>query len=75
MNKYCNVLKDLRSSRNVTQTKLASMLSIKQNTYSQYEAGQRSLPISVLIKLAKFYQVSTDYILGMTEIDTPYPKI
>ena len=45
----------------------AEYLHIKQNTYSQYENGQRQLPIEMLIKLAEYYNVTTDYILGITE--------
>ncbi|MDY3846674.1 MAG: helix-turn-helix transcriptional regulator [Eubacteriales bacterium] len=60
-------LKDLREDSNLTQSNLADFLHIKQNTYSQYENGQRQLPIAVLIQLAKYYNTSTDYILGLTD--------
>ncbi len=60
-------LKDLREDSDITQKDLAEYLHIKQNTYSQYENGQRQLPIDVLIALAKYYKVSTDYILGVTD--------
>ena len=65
-------LKDLREDADLTQSALAAHLHIKQNTYSQYENGQRQLPIAVLIQLAKFYNVSTDYILGLTNNKKPY---
>ncbi len=65
-------LKDLREDLDIKQKEIADYLHIKQNTYSQYENGQRQLPIDVLVLLAKFYQVSTDYILGLTDIKTPY---
>ena len=65
-------IKDLREDRDLTQREIADYLHIKQNTYSQYENGQRQLPISVLIALAKFYQTSTDYILGLTDEKKPY---
>ena len=58
-------LKDLREDSDLKQKEIAEYLHIKQNTYSQYENGQRQLPIDILIKLAKFYNVSTDYILGL----------
>ena len=58
-------LKDLREDRDLKQKDIAQYLNIKQNTYSQYENGQRQLPIDVLIKLSKYYGVSTDYILGL----------
>ena len=60
-------LRDLREDSDLKQKQLADYLHIKQNTYSQYENGQRQLPIDVLIKLAKYYKVSTDYILGLTD--------
>ncbi len=64
-------IKDLREDADLTQQLLAEHLHIKQNTYSQYENGQRQLPLDVLIKLAKFYGVSTDYILGLTDLKDP----
>lgn len=67
-------IKDLREDNDITQRELAEYLHIKQNTYSQYENGQRQIPIEVLIALAKFYKTSTDYILGLTDIKTPYKK-
>ncbi|MBR5237020.1 MAG: helix-turn-helix transcriptional regulator [Clostridia bacterium] len=60
-------LKDLREDSDIKQKDIAEYLHIKQNTYSQYENGQRQLPIDILIKLAQFYKVSTDYILGLTK--------
>lgn len=60
-------LKQLREENNVSQSEIANFLNIKQNTYSQYETGKRQLPIDTLIKLAKFYKVSTDYILGLED--------
>ena len=58
-------LKELREENNLTQIDVAKVLNIKQNTYSQYENEKRQLPIDVLIKLAKYYKVSTDYILEL----------
>ena len=67
-------IKDLREDNDITQKELAEYLHIKQNTYSQYENGQRQLPIDALIALAKFYNTSTDYILGLTSEKKPYKK-
>lgn len=67
-------LKELREDRDIRQETLAEYLHIKQNTYSQYENNQRQLPIDVLVKLAEYYNVSTDYILGLTDIKTPFGK-
>ncbi len=66
-------LKDIREDRDLTQREVADYLHIRQNTYSQYENGQRGLPIDTLIKLARYFAVSTDYILGLTDDDRPYP--
>lgn len=60
-------LKALREDSDIKQKEIAEYLHIKQNTYSQYENGQRQLPVDILIKLSYFYNVSTDYILGLSE--------
>lgn len=60
-------LRQLRKENNVTQKMIAKYLNIRQNTYSQYENEQRQLPIDVLVKIAKYYNVSTDYILELTD--------
>jgi len=60
-------IKDLREDNDITQKEIAEFLHVKQNTYSQYENGKRQLPIDILIALAKFYNTSTDYILGLTD--------
>lgn len=60
-------LRDLREDRDLTQKELAGMLNISQNTYSQYENGVRQLPIEILIKISRIYDVSTDYILRLTD--------
>ena len=60
-------LKDLREDNDLTQKQIADYLHIKQNTYSQYENGQRQLPLECLIALAKLYKTTTDYILGLTD--------
>ena len=67
-------IRDLREDNDLTQKQIAEFLHIKQNTYSQYENGQRQLPISALIALAQFYNTSTDYILGLTSERKPYNK-
>ena len=67
-------LKDLREDSDLTQVALADYLHIKQSTYSQYENGRRQIPLELLIVLAKYYNTSLDYIVGLTDIKTPYPK-
>ena len=65
-------IKDIREDNDTTQATVAEYLNIRQNTYSQYETGQQQLPIEALIKLAKFWGTSTDYLLGLT--NDPNPK-
>lgn len=67
-------LRDLREDHDMTQSAIAELLHIKQNTYSQYENGQRQIPLDLLIQFAAFYQTSTDYLLGITDDSRPYPK-
>lgn len=60
-------IRDLREDYDLTQKQVAEYLNIKQNSYSQYENGQRQIPLEYLIALAKLYKTSTDYILGLTD--------
>lgn len=66
-------IRNLRIDNGYTQKQIAEYLNVKQNTYSQYEIGVLNYPIDVLIKLADFYGVSVDYLLGRTDTPTPYP--
>lgn len=59
-------IRDLREDRDLKQRQLADLLNCSQQVYSNYELGQRDIPTDVLIKLSNFYNVSTDYILGLT---------
>lgn len=63
---YLQRLKDLREDREMRQIEIAELLNTSQVQYSRYECGVRDLPIKHLVTLAKFYKVSTDYILGLT---------
>ena len=65
-------LKEIRLERGKKQLELAQLLNIQQNTYSQYETGKRQISLDFLIKLAKFYNVTTDYILMISDVDMPY---
>lgn len=67
-------IRTIREERGINQEKIAKVLNIAQNTYSQYETGKIELTASTLLALANFYQVSVDYLLDRTEIKTPYPK-
>ena len=70
--KYENI-RSLRIDGGYTQRQIAEVLGVSQNTYSQYENGQRQLPLEHLIQLAHYYHTSTDYILGLTDELQPYP--
>ena len=61
-------IRELREDKYITQKYMAKTLNCSQQVYSNYELGQRDIPTDILIKLAKFHQVSTDYILGLTDI-------
>lgn len=67
-------LRDIREDRDITQQRLAEYLHIRQNTYSQYENELRQIPLDLLIKLAVYFNTSTDYILGLTDESKPYPR-
>lgn len=64
----------LREDQDLTQKAVADYLHIRQNTYSQYETGQRQLPLELLVALALYYHTSTDYILELTDQREPYPQ-
>lgn len=67
-------LRELREDQDLTQQAVADYLHIRQNTYSQYETGQRQLPLGLLVALALYYHTSTDYILELTDQREPYPQ-
>ncbi|MBQ3557745.1 MAG: helix-turn-helix transcriptional regulator [Oscillospiraceae bacterium] len=67
-------IRDLREDRDLSQKDLATLLDVHQTTYSDYELGNLNIPIPSLHKLADFYGVSVDYLLGRTAVSTPYPK-
>ena len=63
-------IRDLREDSDLTQKSLADY----QVCYSNYETGKRDVPSDVLIRLARFYHTSVDYLVGLTEERAPYPK-
>ncbi len=67
-------LRDLREDRDLTQQEIADYLHIRQNTYSQYENGQRQIPLILLTRLAVYFNTSVDYILSLTNEKKPYPR-
>lgn len=60
-------IRDLREDKDITQKQMADILHCSQQVYSNYELGQRDIPTELLIQLAKFHQVSVDYILGISD--------
>lgn len=68
-------LKELREHNNISQNEIAKILNIKQQQYSRYEKDLNKISLKYLILLAKYYNTSTDYILGITNEKTPYHKI
>jgi transcriptional regulator with XRE-family HTH domain len=65
-------IRDLRTDKDMNQKQIASVLGMSQTGYSKYETGENDIPTSILIKLAEYYQTSTDYILGLTNVKEPY---
>ena len=61
-------IQDLREDRDIKQLELANYLHIRRNTYSDYECGKINIPIDALIKIADFYHVSLDYLVGRDDI-------
>lgn len=68
-------IKDLREDKEKNQTQIAEFLETSQRQYSRWEAGEYEVPFKVAIKLAKYYDVSIDYIAGLTNETKPYPRI
>ena len=60
-------IRDLREDKDLNQTQLAKMLGMSQTGYSKYETGTNDIPTQILIKLARFYNTSIDYLLGETD--------
>lgn len=63
---YFQRLRDLREDKDLRQEDVAKILGISQTVYSRYERGYQTIPVIHLLRLADFYGVTTDYILGRT---------
>ena len=68
-------LRDLREDCDLSQQEMANLLNVSQTTYSRYESGALDIPSASLIKLARFYKTSIDYLVGLTEHKKPYREI
>ena len=69
---YFQRLEDLRVDHDKSQIEVAEYLNMNRNVYWRYEKGLREIPVWAVIKLAEYYHVSTDYLLGLT--DDPLPR-
>lgn len=69
-----NRLKEIREDRDFYQKDIAKMLNVDQSNYSKYELEKINIPVSILKKLADFYDTSIDYLLYLTDEVKPYPK-
>lgn len=72
--KYNERIREIREDNFLTQQKIANLLNVGQRTYSDYESGKTRIPVDSLLILAKFYNVSVDYITGASDIKHEYPK-
>jgi len=64
-------IKDLREDNDKTQQEVADYLNMHRSVYRRYEAGLREIPVWAVVKLARYYKTSTDYILGLTDDQKP----
>ena len=67
-------IRDLREDRDLKQKQIADLLMCDQSLYSKYERGERPVPMEHMDRLADFYGVSVDYLMGRTNVKTPYPR-
>lgn len=68
-------IRDLREDKEKNQTQIAEFLETSQRQYSRWEAGEYEVPFKVAIQLAEYYNVSVDYIAGITNETKPYPRV
>lgn len=71
--RYNERIREIREERSLTQQHIADLLHIGQRTYSDYESGKTRIPIDGLMILAKYYDVSMDYITGVSDVKKKYP--
>ena len=70
---YAERIRSLREDHDRTQAQIAELLKVGQRTYCDYELGKTRIPVDSLIILARLYNVSMDYICGLTDVRHPYP--
>lgn len=67
-------IRELREDRDLTQAAFAKILGMSQTGYSKYETGENDIPTNILIKMARYYDTSVDYLLGLTDEKKAYPR-
>ncbi|MBQ8923884.1 MAG: helix-turn-helix transcriptional regulator [Lachnospiraceae bacterium] len=72
--KYNERIRGIREDNDLTQQNIADLLHVGQRTYSDYESGKTRIPVDSLIILAKYYNVSMDYISGVSNIKKEFPQ-
>ena len=72
--KYLDRIRALREDKDLSQTDVARLLNIGQKTYSDYELGKTRIPLDSMLILAKYYNVSMDYLSGASDTKTLYPR-
>ena len=68
-------IRNLREDADLTQAQMGEKINVPQRTYAYYESGERMVPPQVLAALAQYHHVSVDYLLGLTDEKTPYPRV
>lgn len=72
--KYNKIIREIREDHSLTQQKIADLLNVGQRTYADYESGKTRIPVDSLLILAKYYDVSMDFITGASRIRNRYPR-
>lgn len=72
--KYNERIREIREDHDLTQQKVADLLFIGQRTYADYESGKTRIPVDSLLILARYYNVSMDYITGASNVKKEFPK-
>ena len=72
--RYNERIREIREDSSLTQQKVADLLHVGQRTYADYESGKTRIPVDSLLILARYYNVSVDYISGASNVKTQYPQ-
>ena len=72
--RYNERIREIREDNPLTQQKVADLLHVGQRTYADYESGKTRIPVDSLLILARYYNVSVDYISGASNVKTKYPQ-